>query len=723
MPQLVLSDYVVAAEDSLVLDDYRGLQFGVSSAPIGSLTNYGSITVTNSNPSVSGGSTVALWGGVNFVRNYGSIYVESLNSLADGSSVTVASEFFNGGSIEVRGNTAYGIHYSSPSSVFKNDGDIKVYGVRAAQGVSVNSSSFQNDGNIIVDVTNPNDVYGFSSAVVIGRSIDFTNNGSIVLSDHNNSVQSAAIYYGHTDGVVQKIENGGLIQADWVLWDTASWSDYAVDEVANSGTFDGNVDLGYGDDLLVNTGWITGAAYLGFGNDRYEGAAAQSAVKVYGEEGGDTLLGGAFADRLEGGAGDDFLTGGDGADILVGGADTDILSGGLGADILTGGAGQDAFRDTAAGLNGDTITDLALGETIVITDADLASFSFSLTGSTLTYTGGSLTLQNKPPALKLVAGAASGGGVELHLSSKTTPESLGPDFNGDGRSDLFWRNDNGWISSWLGQAGGGFTGDAAVGGTVSSAWNVEGVGDFNGDGCSDLFWRDDNGWLASWLGQAGGGFVGDASLGGMVSSAWKVEGVGDFNGDGCSDLFWRDDNGWITAWLGQAGGGFAAASAVGGTVSLDWKPLAFGDFDGDGRSDILWRNENGQTAVWQGQANGEFTAGPTATPSVAAGWTLVGVADFDGNGRADPLWRNDAGALNGWLGQANGGFSYNYGVSQAVSPAWKIVGIGDYSGDGRADILWRNDNGFIASWIGLESGRYASDPAIGGSVSTDWWTV
>ena len=44
-------------------------------------------------------------------------------------------------------------------------------------------------------------------------------------------------------------------------------------------------------------------------------------------------------------------------------------SGGGGADILSGGTGNDIFRDIAANLNGDTITDFAVGDSIVITNA------------------------------------------------------------------------------------------------------------------------------------------------------------------------------------------------------------------------------------------------------------------------------------------------------------------------------------------------------------------
>ena len=96
-----------------------------------------------------------------------------------------------------------------------------------------------------------------------------------------------------------------------------------------------------------------------------------------------------------------------GNDRLNGGAGIDTLIGGVGVDILTGGAGDDSFRDTAAGLSGDTIADFTVGEAIVFTDATLSGFTFNLTGNTLTYPGGLLTLTGGG-AGALVATAATG---------------------------------------------------------------------------------------------------------------------------------------------------------------------------------------------------------------------------------------------------------------------------------------------------------------------------
>ena len=48
------------------------------------------------------------------------------------------------------------------------------------------------------------------------------------------------------------------------------------------------------------------------------------------------------------------------------------------------------------------------------------------------------------------------------------------DFNGDGRDDILFRNDNGAITNWLGTASGGWLGNYANGGTSApTSWHVQ----------------------------------------------------------------------------------------------------------------------------------------------------------------------------------------------------------------------------------------------------------
>ena len=313
---------------------------------------------------------------------------------------------------------------------------------------------------------------------------------------------------------------------------------------------------------------------------------------------------GTVIENANGGSAADTIIGNDAANILRGNGGNDTLTGGLGADTLTGGDGADIFIDTAAGLNGDTITDFARGDRIVITDRTLSGFSFSLSGSTLSYTGGALTIGGSLAGGRVVAAAASGGGVELTLANAFALAARGADFNGDGRDDILWRNSGGAMSDWLGKANGGFTSnDAAAFTQVPTSWKIVATGDFNGDKRADILWRNDSGALSDWLGKANGGFTSnDAAAFTQVPTSWKVAGTGDFNGDGRSDILWRNDNGTISDWLGRTDGGFTQNDrAAQIQVATSWQIAATGDFNGDGRTDILWRNVNGTISDWLGR--------------------------------------------------------------------------------------------------------------------------
>ena len=413
--------------------------------------------------------------------------------------------------------------------------------------------------------------------------------------------------------------------------------------------------------------------------------------------------------------------GGFGNDTIIGNSANNILTGNAGADTLTGGAGNDIFKDTAAGLNGDTITDFSAGDKIVITDANFAGFTFSLSGNTLSYAGGSLTLSNVPTG-HIVAQAVAGGGVQLTIQQ----HQVANDFNGDGHSDVLWRDDSGTLTDWLGAANGGFSANwnnSVV--NVSTAWHIAGTGDFNGDGREDLLWRNDNGVTVDWLGQANGGFSDNyANSAVAVPTDWKVAGTGDFNGDGRDDILWRStSSGMIVDWLGQSNGSFSQNwnnSAVG--VPTDWSIVGTGDFNGDGRDDILWRNNSGLTVDWLAQTNGGFTSNwDNSFANMPTKWNVAGTGDFNGDGRDDVLWRSDDGFVLEWLGGANGSLTIWPNMSIGVPTDWKVVSIGDFNGDGRDDILWRNDNGLITDWLGTASGGFTDNYSNAAAfVSTNW---
>jgi hypothetical protein len=441
---------------------------------------------------------------------------------------------------------------------------------------------------------------------------------------------------------------------------------------------------------------------------------------VAGSDSADSITGTGSADQLFANGGDDFVFGGGGGDTLDGGAGGDTLRGGTGADTLTGGAGNDLFSDSKAGLNGDTISDFSVGDKIVLTDATLAGFTYSLSGHTLTYTGGSLTLTNVPGG-RIVAAAAAGGGVEL-----TVVREVHNDFNGDGKSDLLWRSDAGYLSDWLGTATGALANNDANAATwAPTSWHVAGTGDFNGDGKIDLLWRADSGHLSNWLGSATGGFANnDANAATWAPTSWHIVGTGDFNGDGKSDILWRADTGHLSDWLGSSSGAFVNNDANAATwAPTSWHIVGTGDFNGDGKVDLLWRADTGHLSDWLGTASGGFVNNDNNAATWApTNWTVVATGDFNGDHIDDILWRADTGHLSNWLGTATGGFVNNDANAATWAPStWHIAATGDFNGDGKTDIAWRADTGHLSNWLGSATGGFVNNDANAATwAPTDW---
>jgi hypothetical protein len=422
--------------------------------------------------------------------------------------------------------------------------------------------------------------------------------------------------------------------------------------------------------------------------------------------------------------------GGNGNDTIIGNSANNVISGHLGADTLTGGAGNDTFLDTMAGHNGDTITDFSAGDSIVFSDATLANFTFSLSGTTLTFSGGSMTLSNAPKGT-LAASAAAGGGVQLSFAtSAARHEPAHNDFSGDGRSDFLLQDVNsGWTTDWLGTGNGNFSNNGANASIqFPSDWHVVGTGDFNGDGRVDFLLRSDAGWVTDWLGTANGGFTNNgANASILFASNWQVAGTGDFNGDGKTDFLLRDTtNGWLTEWLGTANGGFTN-NGSNSTLFFtnDWHVIGTGDFNGDGTDDILLRSDAGWVTDWLGTPTGGFTNnGANTSLFFTSDWHVIGTGDFNGDGISDMLLRSDAGWVTDWLGNTNGSFTNNGAhTSLFFTSDWHIAGIGDYNGDANDDILLRNDSGWTTDWLGTSTGSFTNNGATFSTFIAPNWHV
>jgi hypothetical protein len=175
----------------------------------------------------------------------------------------------------------------------------------------------------------------------------------------------------------------------------------------------------------------------------------------------------------------------------------------------------------------------------------------------------------------------SGTAASLGASSGWSVQGIG-DFNGDGKADILWVNTNGTVVTWL-MNGATITSSASlanVGPITATGWLVQGVGDFDGDGKADILWRNDDigGVIYVWL--MNGTTISSAAnvtgVGTATGTGWIVKSVGDYDGDGKADIFWKNDltlGGITYVWL-MNGTGISTANSVTGVSDFRWQITA-----------------------------------------------------------------------------------------------------------------------------------------------------
>lgn len=285
------------------------------------------------------------------------------------------------------------------------------------------------------------------------------------------------------------------------------------------------------------------------------------------------------------------------------------------------------------------------------------------------------------------------------------------DYDGDGKSDVFWRNtSNGLNTLWK-------SANAATSQVVapltSQQWKLVGDGDFDGDGRSDVFWRNSStGDNIIWKSA-------DAAMPQLVMSMpsqdWKVAATGDFDGDGASDVFWRNTaSGANRIWKSANA---ATPQTVMAVTNLDWTIVGAGDFSGDGKSDVFWRNtRSGANRIWlSGNA-----ATPQAVNAISSqNWKAIAIGDFSGDGRSDVFWRNVFTGANRLWQSADA--TTPLATAAVTDAGWVVIGAGDFDGDGRADVFWRNlHSGADEIW---KSGKASTPQAVAAVRNPNWIVV
>lgn len=273
-----------------------------------------------------------------------------------------------------------------------------------------------------------------------------------------------------------------------------------------------------------------------------------------------------------------------------------------------------------------------------------------------------------------------------------------PDFNGDNRADIPWRNVNSTEAAiWL--VDGTSVVDTGIPASTGPNWEIVSTRDFNADGKTDLLWRNSRtGENAIWL-MDGKALLRAAFIPTVADLNWQVTGSRDFNNDGSADIFWRNSATGSTAiWLMNDFTRLDAREL--GVINTDWQVADFGDFNNDGRADIAWRNlRTGGAAVWL--MNGTtVTAADFLAPLPDLNWEIVAARDTSGDGKADLVWRNRVSGQSAvWLMD---GTTLATAAFLPVSPGanWQIADVCDFNADNKADLVWRNQvTGENAIWL------------------------
>ena len=291
------------------------------------------------------------------------------------------------------------------------------------------------------------------------------------------------------------------------------------------------------------------------------------------------------------------------------------------------------------------------------------------------------------------------------------------DFNGDGKSDILWRNDASGETYIYLMDGNAILDQGALS-IVPSVWRVVGKGDYDGNGKSDILWRNSvTGENVIYL-MDGLTILSVQTLNTVSDTDWHVVGDGDYNGDTRSDILWRHAiTGRNHIYFMDVGGITIASQGTINTVPTNWEIVGGGNYDGIGGDDILWLNTlNGRVHMYL--MNGTTIASQGTVGTVPLNWQAVGDGDHDGDGKDDILWVNMTDGRN-HVFLMDGTAIAGHMPLGTVPPDWWVFGDGDYDNaiDGQSEILYRN--------MAPGDGRiFISELGSVGKVSNfDWYIV
>ncbi len=221
-----------------------------------------------------------------------------------------------------------------------------------------------------------------------------------------------------------------------------------------------------------------------------------------------------------------------------------------------------------------------------------------------------------------------------------------------------------------------FAGEGYIRTVADLNWKVAGVGDFDGDGKSDILWRNST-TGENYIYPMDGLTIKptEGYIRAVADQAWQVAGIGDFNSDLNADILWRNSvtgQNYIYPMNGleiQPGEGYIRTVA-----DLNWRVAGTGDFNGDMHADILWRNTaTGENYLYPMDGLAILPGEGYLRTVLEQAWMVQGTGDYDGDGKADILWRNATTGENYIYPMDGTTIKPIEGYVRTMGPTWRVA--------------------------------------------------
>jgi hypothetical protein len=255
------------------------------------------------------------------------------------------------------------------------------------------------------------------------------------------------------------------------------------------------------------------------------------------------------------------------------------------------------------------------------------------------------------------------------------------DFNGDGRADLVWQREDGYLSVW--KMNGTTLLEATLlnpGRVADPNWRIAGTGDLNGDGRVEIVWQHVTaGLLSVWI--MVGTNLQDAYYldpPRILSNDWRIVAVADMNRDYKADLIWQHlTEGWLAVWYMDGLNMWRDRLLNPGRImSNEWRIVGAADMNRDGENDLVWQHTRlGYLSVWYMNGAEAIYADYLNPSSIQPGtWWIRSVIDINADGKPDLIWQHEDGWISVWLMNGINMVEAVYVNPNCVHPDWKIVG-------------------------------------------------